>query len=102
MVDRDWMDSSNPGTWTDESRHPDTQLNYANEFDLNIKGWLLNEPNYRLGLMAGYQESRYSFTARGVPISTVLRRDSEMISAPSRMEKEQSATNNVLECPTLA
>ncbi|ENS2704669.1 omptin family outer membrane protease OmpT, partial [Escherichia coli] len=27
--------------------------------------WLLNEPNYRLGLMAGYQESRYSFTARG-------------------------------------
>lgn len=53
------------GTWTDESRHPDTQLNYANEFDLNIKGWLLNEPNYRLGLMAGYQESRYSFTARG-------------------------------------
>ena len=65
MVDRDWMDSSNPGTWTDESRHPDTQLNYANEFDLNIKGWLLNEPNYRLGLMAGYQESRYSFTARG-------------------------------------
>lgn len=53
MVDQDWMDSSNPGTWTDESRHPDTQLNYANEFDLNIKGWLLNEPNYRLGLMAG-------------------------------------------------
>ncbi|WP_311764205.1 omptin family outer membrane protease, partial [Escherichia coli] len=42
MVDQDWMDSSNPGTWTDESRHPDTQLNYANEFDLNIKGWLLN------------------------------------------------------------
>ena len=40
-------------------------LYYANEFDLNIKGWLLNEPNYRLGLMAGYQESRYSFTARG-------------------------------------
>lgn len=65
MVDQDWMDSSNPGTRTDESRHPDTQLNYANEFDLNIKGWLLNEPNYRLGLMAGYQESRYSFTARG-------------------------------------
>ncbi|PZV31947.1 protease [Escherichia coli] len=59
MVDQDWMDSSNPGTWTDESRHPDTQLNYANEFNLNIKGWLLNEPNYRLGLMAGYQEMPY-------------------------------------------
>ncbi|STM21135.1 outer membrane protease [Escherichia coli] len=102
MVDQDWMDSSNPGTWTDESRHPDTQLNYANEFDLNIKGWLLNEPNYRLGLMAGYQESRYSFTARGGSYIYSSEEDSEMISAPSRMEKEQSATNNVLKCPTLA
>ncbi|EHW5355549.1 omptin family outer membrane protease [Salmonella enterica] len=65
MIDQDWMDSSTPGTWTDESRHPNTRLNYANEFDLNIKGWLLNEPDYRLGLMAGYQESRYSFNATG-------------------------------------
>ena len=65
MIDQDWMDSSNPGTWTDESRHPNTRLNYANEFDLNFKGWLLNEPDYRLGLMAGYQESRYSFNATG-------------------------------------
>ncbi|ECW0470419.1 TPA: omptin family outer membrane protease [Salmonella enterica subsp. enterica serovar Mississippi] len=65
MIDRDWMAPSNPGTWTDESRHPNTRLNYANEFDLNIKGWLLNEPDYRLGLMAGYQESRYSFNATG-------------------------------------
>lgn len=40
-----------------------THLNYANQFDLNIKGWLLNEPDYRLGVMAGYQESRYSFTS---------------------------------------
>ncbi|EFK5801373.1 omptin family outer membrane protease, partial [Escherichia coli] len=65
MIDRDWQDPDKPGIWTDESRHPDTRLNFANEFDLNIKGWLLNESNYRLGLMAGYQESRYSFTARG-------------------------------------
>ncbi|WP_048697642.1 omptin family outer membrane protease [Erwinia piriflorinigrans] len=42
-----------------------TPLNYANQFDLNIKGWLLNEPDYRLGVMAGYQESRYSFTSFG-------------------------------------
>lgn len=42
-----------------------TTLNYANQFDLNIKGWLLNEPDYRLGVMAGYQESRYSFTSFG-------------------------------------
>ncbi len=65
MVDRDWLDKNKPDIWTDKSRHPDTRLNFANEFDLNIKGWLLNEPDYRLGLMAGYQESRYSFTARG-------------------------------------
>ncbi|EAM9721291.1 omptin family outer membrane protease [Salmonella enterica subsp. enterica serovar Montevideo] len=65
MVDRDWQDSGKPGIWTDESRHPDTRLNFANEFDLNVKGWLLNESAYNLGLMTGYQESRYSFTARG-------------------------------------
>ncbi|ELO4999912.1 omptin family outer membrane protease [Escherichia coli] len=65
MVDRDWNNEYIPDIWTDESRHPDTRLNFANEFDLNIKGWLVNEPDYRLGLIAGYQESRYSFTARG-------------------------------------
>lgn len=65
MVDRDWNDDSRPGIWTDKSRHPNTRLNYANEFDLNIKSWILNEPNYRFGLMTGYQESRYSFIAKG-------------------------------------
>ncbi|HBL6924148.1 TPA: omptin family outer membrane protease [Citrobacter koseri] len=65
MVDKDWMDASNAGTWTDESRHPNTHLNYANEFDLNIKGWMLKEPGYQLGLIAGYQESRYSFKSTG-------------------------------------
>lgn len=65
MIDRDWRNPGAPGTWTDESRHPNTRLNYANEFDLNVKGWLLNEPAYRLGIMVGYQESRYSFTAKG-------------------------------------
>lgn len=59
------MDSGTPGTWTDESRHPDTRLNYANEFDLNVKGWFLKESDYRLAIMAGYQESRYSFNATG-------------------------------------
>lgn len=64
MTDTDW-DREDINEWTDYSRHPNTRLNYANEFDLNIKGWLLNEPDYRLGLMAGYQESRYSFNATG-------------------------------------
>lgn len=65
MVDQDWTDPRKPGTWTHESSHPNTRLNYANEFDLNIKSWLLNEPDYRFGLMIGYQESRYSFKATG-------------------------------------
>lgn len=64
MDDTDWQDESKE-SWTDQSKHPNTHLNYANEFDLNVKGWLLNEPNYRLGMMAGYQESRYSFKATG-------------------------------------
>lgn len=65
MVDKDWQDPGIPGTWTDKSTSPNTRLNYANEFDLNIKGWLLNEPDYRLGLMAGYQQNRYSFISKG-------------------------------------
>ncbi|MCL2900339.1 omptin family outer membrane protease [Brenneria tiliae] len=64
MDDTDWLDE-NQKEWTDQSRHPNTRLNYANEFDINVKGWLLNEPAYRLGVMAGYQESRYSFKSTG-------------------------------------
>ncbi|EHJ8506517.1 omptin family outer membrane protease [Salmonella enterica subsp. diarizonae serovar 47:k:z53:[z84]] len=65
MTDTDWLDVSKPHEWTHYSWHPKTRLNFANEFDLNIKGWLLNEMYYRLGIMAGYQESRYSFGAMG-------------------------------------
>ena len=65
MVDRDWDDADKPNIWTDESRHPNTRLNFANEFDLNIKGWFRNEPYSSLGFMAGYLENCYSFTARG-------------------------------------
>ncbi|AJI95962.1 protease 7 [Yersinia ruckeri] len=64
MDDTDWKDESQ-SEWTDQSQHPDTRLNYANEFDFNVKGWLLNKPAYRFGIMAGYQESRYSFKSSG-------------------------------------
>ena len=64
MDDTDWLDESKK-SWTDQSRHPNTRLNYANEFDLNVKGWLLNEPTYGFGMMVGYQESRYSFKSSG-------------------------------------
>lgn len=74
MVDRDWLDTSNPGTWTDESKHPNTRLNFANEFDLNIKGWLLNQPDYQLGLMAGYQKIVIALQQKEALISIVVRR----------------------------
>lgn len=64
MVDHDWMSSEQPG-WTDRSIHPDTSANYANEYDLNVKGWLLQGDNYKAGVTAGYQETRFSWTARG-------------------------------------
>lgn len=64
MDDTDWQNPKQDA-WTDQSRHPNTRLNYANEFDVNLKGWILNEPDYRFGVMAGYQESRYSFNATG-------------------------------------
>lgn len=64
MVDHDWMSSEQPG-WTDRSIHPDTSVNYANEYDLNVKGWLLQGDNYKAGVTAGYQETRFSWTARG-------------------------------------
>ncbi|EBW9495524.1 protease [Salmonella enterica subsp. salamae serovar Sofia] len=64
MDDTDWQDETQKG-WTDQSKHPDTRLNYANEFDFNVKGWLLNESDYRVGVMAGYKESRYSFKSSG-------------------------------------
>ncbi|CAX54017.1 omptin family outer membrane protease [Erwinia pyrifoliae] len=64
MDDTDWLNGSSQG-WTHQSQHPDTRLNFANEFDLNIKEWLLNEPDYRLGVMAGYQENRYSLKSTG-------------------------------------
>ena len=54
------------------------------------------------GLWPDIRKAVIALQPEVVPISTVLRRDSEMTSAPSRMEKEQSATNNVLKCPTLA
>lgn len=71
MVDHDWMSSEQPG-WTDRSIHPDTSANYANEYDLNVKGWLLQGDNYKAGVTAGYQETRFSWTARGGSIFMIM------------------------------
>lgn len=64
MDDYDWMNESQ-SSWTDHSSHPATNVNYANEYDLNVKGWVFQAENYKAGVVAGYQETRFSWTATG-------------------------------------
>ncbi|ADP13298.1 outer membrane protease (plasmid) [Erwinia sp. Ejp617] len=64
MDDYDWQ-NSNQSDWTDHSSHPGTDVNYANEYDLNLKGWFLQGNDYKVGAVAGYQETRFSWTATG-------------------------------------
>ncbi|MBL5924164.1 omptin family outer membrane protease [Enterobacter asburiae] len=64
MDDYDWMNAKQ-SSWTDHSSHPDTNVNYANEYDLNVKGWIFQGDNYKAGVTAGYQETRFSWTATG-------------------------------------
>lgn len=64
MDDYDWQ-NSRQSSWTDHSSHPSTDVNYANEYDLNVKGWFLQDENYKVGAVAGYQETRFSWTAYG-------------------------------------
>ena len=64
MDDYDWM-NERQSSWTDHSTHPATNVNYANEYDLNVKGWILQGESYKAGVTAGYQETRFSWTATG-------------------------------------
>ncbi|MGU3522923.1 omptin family outer membrane protease [Enterobacteriaceae bacterium C23F] len=61
--DYDWQDP-NSSHYTDHSTSPAT-VNEANEYDLSLRFWALNQPAYKLGAIAGYQESRTSWTAHG-------------------------------------
>jgi plasminogen activator len=64
MDDYDWMNAKQ-SSWTDHSSHPSTNVNYANEYDLNVKGWIFQGDNYKAGVTVGYQETRFSWTATG-------------------------------------
>ncbi len=64
MDDYDWLDPHRSG-WTDWSHHENTQINYANDLDLNVRGWFLKAQNYRLGVAAGYEQTAFSFKAIG-------------------------------------
>ena len=64
MDDYDWMNAKQ-SSWTDDSSDPATNVSYANEYDLNVKGWIFQGDNYKAGVTAGYQETRFSWTATG-------------------------------------
>ncbi|MCC5015940.1 MULTISPECIES: omptin family outer membrane protease [unclassified Legionella] len=64
MDDYDWLDPFQ-SNWTDWSHHENTHLNYGNELDLNLRAWIMQKQNYKLGLVAGYQRNSYSWRAVG-------------------------------------
>lgn len=64
MDDYDWQEASQRH-WTDHSTHPDTRLNFANQWDLHLTGWLVDQPDWRLGVIGGYRQSRISLSAHG-------------------------------------
>ncbi|EKN4864773.1 omptin family outer membrane protease [Yersinia enterocolitica] len=64
MDDYDWL-KPDQTKWTDWSHHDKTNLNYANEIDLNAKFWFLKQKNYRIAMMSGYQRNNSSWTAYG-------------------------------------
>lgn len=64
MDDYDWL-GPNPYQWSDWSNHPDSDLRYANQFDVNLRGWFLQKHAYKLGGILGYQRTVFSFLAKG-------------------------------------
>lgn len=64
MDDYDWMI---PGQkhWSDWSSSPATRLNDANQYDINLTGWVIKGEDYQLGPVIGYQETRLSWLATG-------------------------------------
>ncbi|WP_241580769.1 omptin family outer membrane protease [Rosenbergiella nectarea] len=64
MNDYDWEDE-NQKSWTSKSHHPSTRLNRANQFDISLKYWLLSNEDARVGIVSGYQQTRYRFSANG-------------------------------------
>lgn len=64
LDDYDWLDASQ-SHWTHWSNSPNTCLNHANEFDINAKAWLVKHPDYKVGVVIGYQHTRFSWTAFG-------------------------------------
>ena len=64
MDDYDWF-NPHQSSWTHWSHHPDTELTEATNIDFNLRGWLLQNQNYKLGITTGYQQTSFDFLAKG-------------------------------------
>ncbi|GKW10858.1 MULTISPECIES: omptin family outer membrane protease [Pectobacterium] len=64
LDDYDWVNDNQAG-WSHWSHHKKTDLNYANEIDLNLIGWMIKTPDYKLGATLGYQKTRFSWSGYG-------------------------------------
>lgn len=59
-----WLDENQSG-WTDYLSLPDTKINDAHEYDLNANLWLIERRSYKIGGVAGYQKTHFSWTSKG-------------------------------------
>lgn len=62
--DYDWVNDNQVG-WSHWSHHENTDLNYANEIDLNLTGWMIKTPDYKFGAILGYQKTQFSWSGYG-------------------------------------
>jgi outer membrane protease len=64
MKDYDWLDGEE-ADWTHYSDHPNTRLKNAWQAEFAATAWALKRENLALGVMAGYQRSRFDWQSRG-------------------------------------
>ncbi|WP_198155978.1 omptin family outer membrane protease [Herbaspirillum autotrophicum] len=64
MHDYDWL-IAGQSDWSHISYSPDTRLHSAHEIDLSATAWLLRRPGYKIGMVAGYQQTYFNWTAYG-------------------------------------
>lgn len=64
MKDYDWL-ADGDADWTHYSNHPDTRLKNAWQAEFSAIAWALKREDLALGVMAGYQRSRFDWQSRG-------------------------------------
>lgn len=64
MDDFDW-EAFGREQWTRWSHHQTSRQQYANQVDASATLWLVNHPAFKLGGVAGYEVSKFSWTSYG-------------------------------------